>query len=410
MYKDVLIDQLISAEEHRQARTINLIASENCAPMHIKKILASSLMNKYAEGLPGKRYYARCSVVDDIETCAIRRCMSLFGADHANVQPLSGSQANMALYAALLKPGDVIMGMDLAAGGHLTHGHTVNFSGIYYKNISYGVDPQTEQIDYESIAELAAEHKPKLIMAGASAYSRRIDFARMKKIADNVGAFFVADIAHYAGLIAAGLYPSPVPYADIVSGTTHKTLLGPRGGFLLSKETYREKIDRAVFPLLQGGPFMHAIAAKAYAFGYALTDDFVEYQRQALYNAQCMVREFNQKGYRIVSGGTDTHLFVVDLSSCALTGHVAECALENAGILTSRSCIPGDRQKPRVASGIRIGTLAITRRGLQEEHVIMLVELIDKILKNPQDTHVQKSVNEEVVCLCRDFPVCFPVC
>lgn len=405
MYKDPVIQKLIRAEERRQKNTINLIASENYAPDRIKSVLASTLINKYAEGVPGKRYYAGCAVVDEIEQCAIDRCMKLFDAEHANVQPHSGSQANMALYAALLKPGDCIMGMDLAAGGHLTHGQAINFSGVYYKTVSYGVDPKNELIDYEKLAELAREYKPKLIMAGASAYARVIDFARVKEIADAVGAFFVADIAHYAGLIAAQLYPSPVPHADIVSGTTHKTLLGPRGGFVLSKKIYQDKIDRAVFPLLQGGPFMHAVAAKAIAFGYAGTDEFIAYQNQAVRNGQSMVRAFIEREYRIVSGGTDTHLFVVDLRTKGLPGVEAEQALERAGILTSRSCIPYDPQKPRITSGLRIGTLAVTRRGMREEQVREIVDLIDRVVKNPEDKRVFMGVRTEVMRLCRLFPI-----
>lgn len=391
------IFDLIATEQERQTTTIDLIASENYALPDVCKVLGSSLTNKYAEGYPGKRYYAGCAIVDQIEQMAIDSCKHLFGAEHANVQPHSGSQANMALYAAFLKPGDTILGMDLCAGGHLTHGSAVNFSGRLYTTISYGVDPKTELIDYGEIQRLAVTHKPRLIIAGSSSYSRIIDFARMKDIADKVGAFFVADIAHLAGLIVAGLHPSPVPCADAISGTTHKTLRGPRGGFILCKNEHRERIDKAVFPGIQGGPMMNVIAAKAIAFNYAQTSPFVAYQKQVIANAQSMAQLFANKGYRIVSDGTDTHMFIIDLTKHRLTGLAAQQVLEKVGITVSRSCIPYDTQKPWIGSGIRIGANAITTRGMKRGECERIVEFIDGSLLHFDDNAILDSISTNVV-------------
>ncbi len=385
---DTMIETLIKKESERQKNTISLIASENYASLSVRSATGSTLTNKYAEGYPGKRYYAGCSVVDEIEQCAIERAQKLFNAQHANVQPHAGSQANMAAYYALLTPGDTIMGMDLMAGGHLTHGHTVNFSGTWYKTVSYGVDPETECINMESVRALAHQHRPRLIIAGASAYSRIIDFKAFADIAQEVGAFFISDIAHIAGLVAANLHPSPVPYADVVTTTTHKTLRGPRGGLILSKKEHATAIDRAVFPGLQGGPCMNVIAAKAVCFYEAALPTFHIYQQQVLVNAQTMAHAFKERGYRIVADKTENHLFVLDLRSQGITGHEAQKKLEATGIIVSKSCIPYDPEKPWITSGIRIGTPAITTRGFTPDTCQTLVDIIDTVLrkhKEPQD-------------------------
>lgn len=374
------LSSLIEREETRQREGITLIASENFAYPEVGEIMASGLGNKYAEGYPGKRYYAGCEWVDKIEELAIEHCKGLFGTQHVNVQPHCGSTANMAVYMSVLQLGDTIMGMSMASGGHLTHGSKVSFSGTLYKSVAYTVDITTELFDYEHINQLAERYKPKLIIAGASSYSRSIDYEKFSAIAQSVDAYLLADCAHTIGLIAAGLHPNPFPYADFVTATTHKTLRGPRGGFIMCKDKYREQIDRAVFPLLQGGPFMHAIAAKAFAFKMAGEEAFKRYQQQAIKNAQAMVRTFQELGYRIVSNGTDTHLFVLDLSDKNITGKEAESRLEKAGIYVSRSLIPDDIQKPMVTSGIRIGTLAITARGIQESDCISIVHTINKII------------------------------
>lgn len=398
---------LIHAETQRQEQEINLIASENYVHASLYPIVGSVLTNKYAEGYPGKRYYAGCAFVDKIEQLAIDRCKALFGASHANVQPHSGSQANMALYATLLNPGDTLMGMSLAAGGHLTHGHSVNFSGTFYRSVQYTVDPQTELIDYVALEELAHRHKPKLIIAGASAYSRIIDFERISSIARHVGAFFAADIAHIAGLIAAGLHPSPVACADIVSSTTHKTLRGPRGGFLLSTYAHQEKIDRAVLPGIQGGPLMHVIAAKAAAFKLAQEPEFKMYQQETIANAKTMASFFQEKGYRIVAGGTDNHLFIVDLRTKNLTGLQAQNLLASAGITLSRSCIPFDPQKPWITSGIRIGTPAITTRGMKLQEMLTIGQWIDELLSQPDNEKRASAISQEVKMMCKAFPITF---
>lgn len=402
---DVEIVSLIDKEHERQEEYISLIASENYAPKNILKAVGSALTNKYAEGLPGKRFYAGCSVVDHIESLAIERCKKLYGAEHVNVQPHAGSQANMAVYLAYLKPGDTIMGMDLAAGGHLTHGYTGNFSGGLYATVSYGVDPQTELIDYDEVQRLAVCYRPKLIIAGASAYSRTIDFERFAQIAASVGALYMADIAHVAGIVAAGLHPSPVACADFVTSTTHKTLRGPRGAFIMCKNIHAKAIDKTVMPGIQGGPFMNVIAAKAICFGNALQPDFVHYQKQILANAKTMAAVLAECGYRIVSGGTDNHMFIVDLTSAGCNGKVAECALEKAGIAVSRSCIPFDKQKPTIGSGIRIGASAITSRGFTDSQAAALAAIVHEVIQRYDDEPFLCSVSNRVESLCRQFPI-----
>lgn len=379
---DPYIAELITAEKNRIATTINLIASENYPSDAVCEAQGSILTSKYAEGYPGKRYYAGCAVVDKVEVSAIERCKELFGAEHVNVQPHAGCQANMAVYYAALKPGETILGMSLASGGHLTHGHPVNFSGTYFKSVQYGVNKETELLDYAEIEALALVHKPKLIIVGASAYSRFIDYPRMRAIADLVGAYLLADIAHIAGLIAAKLHPSPIGYADFVTSTTHKTLRGPRGGLIMCTKEHAAAVDRAIIPGTQGGPFMHTIAAKAVAFQEALQPSFVTYQQQVIANAQVMVERFQELGYRIVSGGTDNHLFIVDLRSVEITGHQAQELLESNGIIVSKSCIPFDPEKPWVTSGIRIGTPGITTQGNKESDCVAIVNTIDFLLKS----------------------------
>lgn len=377
---DPEIALIIEQEELRQKNGINLIASENYTHPAVLQATGSILTNKYAEGYPNKRYYAGCEFVDKAEILAINRLKKLFNADHANTQPHSGSSANLAAYAAILKPGDTILGMSLASGGHLTHGHGVNFSGKFYNVVQYGVNKNTELLDFDEILKLAQQHKPKLIIAGASAYSRIIDFEKFSQIAKSVNAYFLADIAHIAGLIAAGLHPSPFPHADIVTGTTHKTLRGPRGGFILSKQELAENIDKAIMPGNQGGPLMHTIAAKAVAFKLALEPEFIDYQKNIVKNAQIMAQEFINLGYRLVAGGTDNHLFVIDLTNKNVTGKLAQDELEKIGIDVSRSCIPFDTQKPWITSGIRIGTPAITTRGFSKDEIINIVHRIDKLI------------------------------
>jgi glycine hydroxymethyltransferase len=394
------IAHIIQEESQRQETEINLIASENYTHPAILEATGSILTNKYAEGYPGRRYYGGCKWVDQAEELAISRCKQLFNAEHANVQPHSGSSANMAVLGAVLSPGDTLMGMSLAAGGHLTHGHTVNFSGSLYKTVQYGVDPQTGFLNYDDIAQLAQEHKPKIIIAGASAYSRIIDFERFAQIAQSVNAYFMADIAHIAGLIAAQLHPSPVPHADFVTSTTHKTLRGPRGGFILSKAKYAQMLDKSIMPGFQGGPLMHVIAAKAIAFKLAQEPEFISYQKQVIKNAQAMAHAFQQLGYSIIAGGTDNHLFILDLRTKKITGKQAEQKLEQAGISVSRSCIPNDPEKPMITSGIRIGTPAITTKGFTEQSAIKLVSLIDAILSQPEQNstiHVKNFFDNSFV-------------
>lgn len=403
---DPEIFTIIHQETRRQQEQISLIASENYASAAILEASGSALTNKYAEGYPGKRYYAGCQFVDEAELLAIKRAKELFGAEHANVQPHAGSQANMAVYFAALKPGDTIMGMSLAEGGHLTHGHAVNFSGNIYKSVSYGVDKDTHLLDYDAIEKLAMEHKPKLIIAGASAYSRTIDFARFADIAQKVGAYFMADIAHIAGLVAAGLHNSPIPVADFVTSTTHKTLRGPRSGLIMCKQKYADIIDKAIMPGSQGGPFMQMIAAKAVAFHEALSSEFKSYQKQVVLNAQTMAQAFKDMNYNIITGGTDNHLFILDLRNKNITGRAAEAALEKAGITSSRSCIPGDPQKPWITSGIRFGTPALTTRGVhKKEDIQQLAHIIDEVIMNHENETLIQSINEQVKIFCSKFPI-----
>lgn len=379
--------------------------SENYTSPAVLAAMGSVLTNKYAEGYPGKRYYAGCTVIDEVENLAIERCKKLFGAEHANVQPHAGSQANAAVYFASLKPGDTILGMSLAEGGHLTHGHKVNFSGTLYKGISYQVNKETELLDYDAIEQLAQHHMPKIIVAGASAYSRTIDFERFAAIAKQVDAYLVTDIAHIAGLVATGLHPSPVPHADFVTSTTHKTLRGPRGGLIMCKAEYAQEIDHAIMPGTQGGPFMHMIAAKAVAFEQALQPAFKQYQQTVLDNARALAHEFANLGYRIVAGGTDNHLFVVDLRNQKLNGNQAQIALQRAGINVSKSCIPFDEAKPWVTSGIRIGTPAISSRGMQPHQMPELAALIDDVIKNHENETLLRAIKAQVNILCEQFPL-----
>lgn len=403
--RDLLIENLIKKEHERLESELNLIASENYASEQVLKATGSVLTNKYAEGYSGHRYYAGCQVIDEVEDLAISRAKQLFNAEHANVQPHAGSQANMAVYFALLKPGETILGMSLAEGGHLTHGHKVNFSGQFYNSVQYKVNPETEMLDYDEIERLTQEHKPKLIVCGASAYARTIDYERIGSIAKSVGAYSMADIAHIAGLIAAGLHPNPFPHIDVVTSTTHKTLRGPRGGLILCKKELATLIDKAIMPGTQGGPFMHVIAAKAVAFHEALQDDFVLYQKQVIDNAQTLVAELQAKGYRIVTGGTDNHLFVIDLRNKNINGKIAEIALQKAGITISRSCIPFDPEKPWITSGIRIGTPAITTRGMKAPEMIEIANYIDKALTHHDNDTILNAIKTKVMTLCALFPI-----
>ncbi|MEJ2085235.1 MAG: serine hydroxymethyltransferase [Acidobacteriota bacterium] len=395
----------IAGEIRRQNQSLELIASENFVSRAVLEAMGSVLTNKYAEGYPGRRYYGGCDFVDEAERLAISRAKQLFGAEHANVQPHSGTQANMAVYFAVLEPGDTLMGMDLASGGHLTHGHRLSYSGRDFEVVAYGVDRQTETIDFAEIERISNERRPKLIICGASAYSRIIDFERFRQIADRVGALLMADIAHIAGLVAAGLHPSPVPSCDFVTTTTHKTLRGPRGGLILCREEFAKRIDRAVFPGIQGGPLMHVIAAKATAFQEALDDTFKEYQGQIVANARAMAGRLAEQGLRIVSGGTDNHVFLVDVSTRGLTGKIAEEALERAAITVNKNTIPFDPNPPLVASGIRIGTPAVTTRGMREPEMITIADLIISALESPQDEASLESVRARVEALCKDYPL-----
>lgn len=388
------IKDLIASELNRQNQEINLIASENYVSPAVLQATGSVLTNKYAEGYPSKRYYAGCTVVDEIEVVALEQCKKLFNAEHANVQPHSGTQANMAVYFSCLQPGDTILGMSLHAGGHLSHGYPVSFSGKLFKSVTYGVDKKTELINYDEVAQQAQLHQPKLIIAGASSYSRTIDFKKFAEIANNVGALLMVDMAHIAGLVATGLHPSPVEHADFVTSTTHKTLRGPRGGFVLCKKEYAGHLDKSIMPGLQGGPLMHVIAAKAVAFAEAQQPSFKLYQQQVIKNAQVMVQEFKERGYKIVSDGTDTHQFTLDLRPLGLTGKEAEDKLQSVGITVNRNCIPFDLQKPWIASGVRLGTPAITTRGMQEEEVKEIVDLIDKTFNHVSLSTVRKQVQQ----------------
>ncbi len=395
----------ITAEEHRQREELELIASENYTSAAVMEAVGSVLTNKYAEGLPGKRYYGGCQHVDSAERLAIDRAKKLFGAEHANVQPHSGASANQAVYYAALEHGDPVLAMDLAQGGHLTHGMKLNYSGRWYPTVGYGVDPKTERLDYDQIAKLAREHKPKLILAGASAYSRIIDFDRMAEIAKEIGAVFFVDMAHIAGLVAGGHHPSPVPVADFVTTTTHKTLRGPRGGIVMCKEAWAKKVDSAVFPGLQGGPLMHVIAGKAVCFGEALRADFQAYGAQVIANAKTLGEELTRAGFRLVSGGTDNHLILIDMGSKGLTGKIAEAALGRAGLTVNKNLIPFDTRKPLDPSGIRMGTPALTTRGMREDAMKQIAAWIVEVLASPEDTHVADRVHASIKEFVKDYPV-----
>jgi glycine hydroxymethyltransferase len=395
----------VKGEVLRQQNNLELIASENYTSKTVLEAVGSVLTNKYAEGYPGKRYYGGCEYVDIAEKLAIDRAKKLFGAEHANVQPHSGTQANIAAYLSLINPGDTVMGLNLSHGGHLTHGHPLNFSGHYFKIVTIDVSQETELIDYDKMEKDIEKFRPKLIMAGASNYSRKWDWARIKRAADTWKCFMVTDIAHYAGLIAAGIYPSPVEYADIVTTTTHKTLRGPRGGLILSKGCYAKSVDRTNFPGNQGGPLMHAVAAKAVCFKEALSPKFKEYQTQVLKNARKLARELQGRGYRIVSGGTDCHLMSVDLRAKNITGLEAEKALDKAGITVNKNTIPYDPQKPMITSGVRLGTPAITTRGMKEKQISIIAGLFDEAIAHAADDKALKGIKEQVKQLCAGFPM-----
>ena len=403
---DPEIQKAIDQELSRQREKLEMIASENIVSTAVMQAQGSILTNKYAEGYPGKRYYGGCEYVDVVEQLAIDRAKKLFGAEYANVQPHSGAQANTAVYFALLQPGDTILGMNLTDGGHLTHGSPVNISGKYFKIIPYGVDKETERIDYDELERLAKEHQPKLIVGGASAYSRVIDFERMAQIAKSVGAYFMVDMAHIAGLVAAGLHPSPVPYADVVTTTTHKTLRGPRGGLILCRDAeFGKQFNKAIFPGIQGGPLMHVVAAKAVTFKEALSDEFKVYQQQVLDNAKALSDELVKKGFRIVSGGTDNHLMLVDLRSKNITGKEAQFLLDEIGITANRNTIPFEPLSPFVTSGIRLGTPALTTRGLKEEDIREVADIIADVIENREDSAVIEAAKAKVQAICKKFPL-----
>lgn len=399
---DPQIMKALDDEISRQRHGLELIASENMVTETVMEVMGSHLTNKYAEGYPNKRYYGGCEYVDVVETLAIDRIKELFGAEHANVQPHSGSNANFGVYFAVLKPGDKVLGMNLTHGGHLTHGSPVNMSGAFFDFVAYGVDKDTEVLDYEAIRQLALKEKPKLIVAGTSAYPRIIDFKKFKEIADEVGAYLMVDMAHIAGLVAAGLHPSPVPYADFVTTTTHKTLRGPRGGVILCKKEHAKKIDKAIFPGIQGGPLMHVIAAKAVSFKEALQPEFKEYQAQVVKNAKVLGEELVKRGYKLVSNGTDNHLMLIDLRNKGLTGKEAEAKLDAVKITTNKNTIPFDPQSPFVTSGLRIGTPAITTRGLKEEDMVQLARIIDEAL---MDSKEKSEIIAEVEAICEKYPM-----
>ena len=403
--QDPAVARAIELEDARQRDCVVLIASENYASKAVLEAQTSVMNNKYAEGYPGRRYYGGCEHVDVVESLAIDRAKELFGAEHANVQPHSGAQANMAVYFALLEPGDTVMGMELSHGGHLTHGAGVNFSGKLYNFVSYGVDKETEHIDYDEVERLAQEHKPKLIVAGCSAYAKILDFPRFRAIADSVDAYLMVDMAHIAGLVAGGAHPSPFPHAHVVTSTTQKSLRGPRGGFILSNSDIARKIDFAVFPYMQGGPLMHVIAAKAVCFGEALKPDFARYAQQVVANAATLATEVSEAGLRLVSGGTENHLILVDLTPMDITGQQAETALESVGIITNKNAIPFDPKPPRVASGMRLGTPAITSRGFGEAETKEVSRLISQVLNNMGDEQVMRKVKGTVKELTSGFPV-----
>lgn len=402
--KDKEVYELVNREVEREEYSLILIASENYVDEEILEAQGSPLTNKYAEGYPSKRYYSGCKYLDDIETLAIERAKTLFNAEHANVQPHSGSAANMAVFYGALKPGDTILGMDIDHGGHLTHGARVSFSGKLYRSVGYKVSSVNEELDYDEIRKIALEEKPKIIVAGASAYSRFIDFKKFREIADEVGAYLMSDIAHIAGLVAAGLHPSPVEYSHFVTTTTHKTLRGPRGGLILCKKDLAKMVDSAVFPGIQGGPLMHVIAAKAVALKNAMSDEFKEYQKQIIKNAKHLALSMEKCGYRIISGGTDNHLFLVDLSVKGITGKQAQEALEKSGIMVNKNLIPFDSKSPNIASGIRIGTPAVTTRGMKEHEMEIICDFMDSVLKDLENELLQNKVKDNVKELCKKFP------
>jgi len=402
---DPEIAAAIQNETHRQAEGLELIASENFVSRAILEAAGSVMTNKYAEGYPGRRYYGGCEFVDVAESLAISRAKQLFGAEHANVQAHSGAQANMTVYFATVKPGDTVLGMNLAHGGHLTHGHPLNFSGKLYNIVPYGVRKDDERIDYEELERLAHQHKPQMIMVGASAYPRAIDYPRIAAVSKAVGSVMVVDMAHIAGLVAAGVLPSPVPHSDFVTSTTHKTLRGPRAGLVLCREQYAKEIDKALFPGVQGGPLMHIIAAKAVCFKEAMEPSFLGYQKHTLANAQALARSLTSNGFRLVSGGTDNHLMLVDVFSKGVTGKVAEASLGKAGITVNKNAIPFDQNPPMVASGIRVGTPALTTRGMRETEMEQIGALIARVLAAPDDDRIIGTVKTEVEQLCRQFPL-----
>ena len=402
---DPAVYDAVAKELSRQRNKLELIASENFTSQAVMQAQGSVLTNKYAEGYPAKRYYGGCENVDIVENLAIERAKKLFGAEHANVQPHSGAQANMAVYLALLQPGDTVLGLNLSHGGHLTHGHPLNFSGKLYHIVAMNVRPDTEELDYDEAAKLALEHKPKMILAGASNYSRIFDWKRLREIADSCGAYLVCDVAHYAGLIAAGEYPNPFPYADVVTTTTHKTLRGPRGGLILCKEALAKAINSAVFPGVQGGPLMHVIAGKAVCFGEALTPQFKAYQHQVKRNAAELAKQLKDRGYRLVAGGTDSHVMCLDLRSKGLTGKAAEAALDKAGITANKNTIPFDPEKPFVTSGLRLGTPAVTTRGMKEKDMAQIAAFIDEALSHPQDEALLADIAQRVKRFLEAFPL-----
>jgi glycine hydroxymethyltransferase len=402
---DPQIFAAVKSEIKRQEENLELIASENFTSMAVLEAQGTVLTNKYAEGYPHHRWYGGCEFVDEAERLAIERAKKLFGAEHVNVQAHSGSQANMAVYFSVLKPGDTVLAMDLAAGGHLTHGHPHNFSGMLFKIVGYGVDRKTEMLDYSRIMELAKKYKPKMILAGASAYPRKMDFKVFRKICDKVGAYLFVDMAHIAGLVAAGIHPSPVPYAEFVSSTTHKTLRGPRGGFIICKKEFAKKLDAEIFPGIQGGPLMHVIAAKAVAFREAMTPGFRAYQRQIVKNSKELAKALSSYGFRIVSGGTDTHLMLVDLSEKGITGSDASFILGVAGITVNKNLIPFDKKSAGVASGIRVGTPAVTTRGMKEPQMRKIAQLINDAIEGSDNTEKLKEIRKEVLALTRRFPL-----
>ena len=403
--QDTKVSEAIALECKRQNEKIELIASENFVSKAVMQAQGSVLTNKYAEGYPGRRYYGGCGYVDIVEDLARDRAKQLFGAKHVNVQPHSGAQANMAVYHTVLKPGDTVLGMNLSHGGHLTHGSPVNFSGILYNMVEYGVSKETGKIDYEEVRQIALKHQPKMIVAGASAYPRKIDFAKFREIADEVGAYLFVDMAHIAGLVAAGLHQNPVPYAHFVTTTTHKTLRGPRGGMIMTTEEFAKAIDKSVFPGIQGGPLMHVIAAKAVAFGEALQPEFKEYAAQIIQNAQALAKKLQKEGVDIVSGGTDNHLMLLNVKSLGLTGKVAEKVLDDIGITVNKNTIPFDTESPFVTSGIRIGTAAVTSRGFMETEMETIGELIAKALKNHEDKTILAACSQSVLDLTKKFPL-----